>query len=239
MSRSPAVEGSRTELGDLGDLEAVDALINVNDIELIDVGCGSGDAARGLADRGAKVLGMEPDPVQADRNRSQSPTPGVTLVEASAEAVPANDSSTDGVFFFRSLHHVPIDCMDQALNEAARVLKPSGFLYVVEPAMDCTFFRMMRPFHDESEVRTRAQEALARTADALFEEGNKFQCLQRYKYANFDALVERFTGLSFNQITRDMMDQPEVRENFAAGRASDGFEFEQPMLINLYRRPRH
>ena len=42
----------------------------------------------------------------------------------------------DGVFFFRSLHHVPIDAMEAALAEAARVLKPDGFLCVMEPGTE-------------------------------------------------------------------------------------------------------
>ncbi len=238
MNRIAETENTRIELGELSDLDVVDKLVDVSGLDLVDAGCAAGDAARGLAERGATVMGVEPDPVQAESNRSKSPTPGVTLLEAGAQALPAEDNSADGVFLFRSLHHVPEDLMDQALKEAARVLKPEGFLFVVEPAMDCTFYRLMQPFHDERKMRTLAQAALDRTASGLFEEAAKYQCIQRPKFADFDAFVDMFTGMSFNRITREMMDQPEVRDNFDAARTDDGYVFEQPMLINIYRRPR-
>ena len=113
----------RTDLGELTDLGAVDRLVTVKGLDLIEVGCAGDDMARRLAERGATVLGVEPDPVQAEKNRAQSPTAGVSLVEAGGEALPAEDHSVDGVLFFRSLHHVPAALMDKALAEAARVLK--------------------------------------------------------------------------------------------------------------------
>lgn len=238
MNKISKTDGARIELGDLADMEAVDKLVDVKGLHLIEAGCAGGNAARDLAERGATVLGVEPDPVQAERNRSQPPTPGVTLLEAGAESLPAENISADGVFFFRSLHHVPPDLMDQALKEAGRVLKPSGFLYVAEPALDCTFFKMMQPFNDEYEVRTLAQQALDRTASKQFETTEKYRCIQRPKFDDFEAMIELFTGMSFNRITREMIDQPEVRKNFDSERTDDGYVFEQPMLINLYRLPR-
>ncbi len=52
---------------------------------------------------------------------------------------------------------------------------------------------------------------------------------------DFEAMVDRFTSMSYNQITRDMIDCPEVRESFEAANTGDGYVFKQPMLINLYR----
>lgn len=225
----------RTELGDLSDLEVVDKLFDLDGLDLVDAGCAGGDAARHMAMRGATVLGIEPDPEQAERNRAQAPTPGVTLVEAGAENLPADDNSRDGVFFFRSLHHVPIDLMGPALEEAARVLRPDGFLYVVEPGMDCTFSKMMLPFNNETEVRTRAQQALSATLTPLFGQPEKYIHLRHPSYPDFDTLIERFSNISFNKITRHMIDQPAVREGFELGRRENGYVFEQTMLVNIYR----
>jgi SAM-dependent methyltransferase len=227
---------ARIDLGELGDLEAVDQLIDVHGLNLIDAGCAGGKASLGLVERGATVLGVEPDPIQAKHNLSQPPVTGLTFQEAGAEALPADDGSADGVFLFRSLHHVPADSMDQALEEADRVLKPNGFLFVAEPALDCSFYALMKPFHDEREVRTLAQAALERTADKRFGETTKYRTVQRPKFPDFETLITQFTGMSFNHITRDMIDCEEVRERFAAARAGDQHVFEQPMLINLYRK---
>jgi len=225
----------RTELGDLNDMQALDLLLDLSGLNLVDAGCGSGDAARKMAERGATVLGVEPDPAQAERNRAQAPTSGVTLVEAGAEALPAEGSSQDGVFFFRSLHHVPPGLMGPALKEAARVLRSGGFLYVVEPGMGCSFSDMMLPFNDETEVRTLAQQALNQTAGKLLGNPEKYLYRQYPTYPDFETLIERFTNISFHKITRQMIDQPIVRESFEQSRTDNGYIFEQTMLVNLYR----
>lgn len=226
----------RTHVGELSDLDAVDHLLNVRDLNLVEVGCAGGDAARALAERGATVLGVEPDPVQAAKNSAQPPTPGVTLVETGGEALPADDGSVDGVLFFRSLHHVPPALMAKALAEAARVLRPGGFLYVAEPGMEGSNFAFTRLFNDESEVRTLAQHALDEAPAAGFEETGRYVYMLHPRHVDFASMIARFTGASYNRITRDMIDMPEVRQLFDAARTDDGHVFDQPMLVNMYRR---
>ena len=228
----------RTDIGEISDVEAVADLLTLANLELIDVGCGGGAITAELAKMGARVIGVEPDPIQAEKNRATAPVNNVTLLEGRAEALPAADHSVDGVMFFRSLHHVPSNLMDTAIREAARVLKPDGFLYVVEPGMDGSHFKMMRPFHDETEVRNLAQQTLNRTADTLFEECETYTYMLHPRHETFEAMVEFHTSMSFNAITREMVDTPEVRKNFEAAANEDGYVFDQPMLVNLYRRKR-
>ncbi|MDA0229975.1 MAG: class I SAM-dependent methyltransferase [Proteobacteria bacterium] len=225
----------RTELGDLSDLEALQRVVNISGLSLIEAGCAAGDTARRLAELGARVLAVEPDKLQAEKNRAAPAVPGVTFVEAGAEALPAEDASMDGVLFFRSLHHVPRDLMGAALIEATRVLKPDGFLYVAEPGMEGSHFTMMRPFNDEFEVRTLAQQALGRSARPNFEETARYVYMQRPRHESFDAMVTKFSSLSYNPIARELIEQDDVRNNFEAGKTADGYVFEQPMLINFHR----
>ena len=76
-----------TELGELGHLDALTRIVEIAGLNLIEAGCGAGDTARGLAERGATVLAVEPDAVQVEKNRTAPPTLGVTFVEAGAEAL--------------------------------------------------------------------------------------------------------------------------------------------------------
>ena len=181
-------------------------------LRVVDVGCGAGKTTRELAALGATVLAIEPDPIQAAKNREAEPAPGVTFFEARAESLPADSGSMDGVFFFRSLHHVPIDAMEAALAEAARMLKPDGFLCVMEPEMDGTHFPVMRPFHDETRVRTAAQAALRNSAPRLFRAVELFRYVQYPRYANFEAFAARVLGQTFNDIRRERVETDEVRD---------------------------
>ncbi len=231
--------GDRTDLGERSDVAAVLALTPVAGLALIDVGCGAGKSSRELAEAGASVLAVEPDPIQAAKNREAAPVPGVAFVEAHAERLPAESRSIDGVIFFRSLHHVPVAAMEAALAEAARALKPeTGFLCVIEPGMTGAHFPVMRPFHDETLARNAAQDALAYAAARLFSERQSFRFVQHPRYANFDALVARALGQTFNQIQRERVETDEVRALFEAGRTERGdYAFEQPMLLDLFRAP--
>jgi ubiquinone/menaquinone biosynthesis C-methylase UbiE len=229
----------RTDLGERSDVAALTALTPVSGLALVDVGCGTGGNSRALAEAGASVLAVEPDPIQAAKNREAGPVAGVAFVEARAEKLPAETGSMDGVVFFRSLHHVPVEAMETALAEGARVLKPDGFLCVVEPGMTGSHFPLIRPFHDETRARNAAQDALDRAEGQFFRDRWSHRYLQHRRYAGFDALIARALGQTFNAIRRERVETDEVRALFEAGRTDAGdYVFEEPMLLDLFRTPR-
>jgi ubiquinone/menaquinone biosynthesis C-methylase UbiE len=228
----------RKNLGELSDFAAVRSLVALEGKTFADIGCGPGAVSRKMVAAGATITGVEPDPVQAEKNRTAAPVPGLTFIEGGAEKLPFEAGSIDGVFFFRSLHHVPSELMDSALAEAARVMKPSGFLYVAEPGVDGSNFKVIKPFHDETRVRAQAQAALDRNGSRLFGQTTLCAYTQHPRYKNFEALVDRFVSQSFNDINRKEIETNEVRALFEAGRTSEGdYAFEQTMLVNLYREP--
>jgi SAM-dependent methyltransferase len=227
----------RMHLGESADVDAVAALTSVAGLTIVDVGCGAGKSSRDLAALGATVVAVEPDPIQAAKNRKSEPPPAVVFHEARAESLPIASGSADGVIFFRSFHHVPVEAMEAALAEAARVLKPrSGFLCVVEPGMEGTHFPVMRLFNDETRVRNAAQAALRSRARRLFRELGLFRYVQYPRYPDFEAMVARFTSQTYNDIRREHVETDEVRTLFEAGRTEHGdYRFEQPMLLDFYR----
>lgn len=231
----------RADLGEWTDVEALARLVTIAGLRLIDVGCGAGDNARRLAQAGARVIALDPNSIQALENgATQVAGSSLLFLQGDARKLPAESGAWDGVVFFRSLHHVPVEGMAAALAEAARALKPDeGFLCVVEPGTKGTHFPVMRPFHDETRVREAAQDELDRTATPLFRERRSFRYLQHPRYADFDAFADRFATQTFNDIGRERIDTSEVRALFEAGRTDRGdYAFEQPMLLDLFLGPR-
>ena len=228
---------SRTpeNFGRVSDFDAIGRLVDVTGCLIVDVGCGEGKLAREFALSGARVMGLEPEPVQAQKNREAPEIPGVTLIEAGAERIPLESGAANGVIFSRSLHHLPIAKIPDALTEAHRVLDgENGFLLAIEPVLESPFSRLMKPFHDETTARTAAQGALKRLVpDRFAGEREAFYTISQ-SFPDFAAFTEAMLAASFNRLQRAAIETPEVERLFETGRDGEGYVFDQLMRMNLF-----
>jgi demethylmenaquinone methyltransferase / 2-methoxy-6-polyprenyl-1,4-benzoquinol methylase len=104
---------------------------------LLDVAGGTGDIALRLHRRTqgkANIIVCDINPVMLEQGKTkaldQGIVSGLTFVEGNAEKLPFEDRSVDMysiVFGLRNVTHI-----DQALREAARVLKPGGRFFCME-----------------------------------------------------------------------------------------------------------
>jgi len=186
---------------------------------LLDLGCGNGALTRRLVTEAgaAGALGLD---MEVALPADPAPAPGVAFRPGRAEALDVEDESFDGVLMLKSLHHVPLDQMDTALREAARVLRPGGTLYVSEPVARGPLDEIMRNFHDEAEVRAAAQEALARTT--ALTTLDDFIFLSPYAFADLAEFEQRMMRLPTlaRPITPQQRDATYAA--FAARAAADG-----------------
>ncbi|CCJ05589.1 class I SAM-dependent methyltransferase [Methylocystis sp. SC2] len=99
---------------------------------LLDVGCGDAALAVELAQRGAAVTGVDPDPTMIAVARRQPGSENILLllVEGRAEALPFPDAKFDRVLAVTTLCFIPD--AERAVAEIARVLKPKGLLVIGE-----------------------------------------------------------------------------------------------------------
>lgn len=229
--------GRIERIGLADDIDVMDSLVDVAGLRVVDAGCGAGALARLLVERGARVVAIEPEPGQAAVNRRELAGDAIEFHETGAEALPCADESVDGVFFSKSLHHVPESLMARALREAMRVLRPGrrGFLYVLEPEAGGAHTELMAPFHDESEEREAARRTVAEVAAPAFDEAREIRFRNRRRYVDYAAFLDRVSGLDYNSFTREDVDVPIVRARFEAGETTDGYLFDQPMRVHLFR----
>ncbi|GAA2695386.1 methyltransferase domain-containing protein [Actinoplanes palleronii] len=94
---------------------------------VLDVGCGTGRAVAELAERGARAIGVDPDPVMLAAARERFP--GADVRAADAADLPLAAGEAHGYRADKVLHVLPDP--ESALAEARRVLAPGGRIVLV------------------------------------------------------------------------------------------------------------
>ncbi len=95
---------------------------------ILDVGCGTGEAARWAND--ADYVGID---LSEELVRRGAARPGRQLAAASVTALPFSDGTFDRAVVMGVLHHLAPDQMPAALQEVARTLEAGGEIVIVEP----------------------------------------------------------------------------------------------------------
>lgn len=221
------------------ELDLLQTLVPLQGARLIEAGCGAAQLARELLGRfpTAEVFGIEVDERQLAKNRL-NPAERLHFESAGAQAIPFGDASFDGALMLKSLHHVPMPLMDQALAELARVLRPGGWLYVSEPVYAGALNELIRPFNDEGVVRAAAQAAL----DRALASGNwQAAAEQRFetpvRFASFDEFEQRMMRPTFADHGIDAAMIERVRALYLPHQRADGAHFTRPMHVRLLRKP--
>ncbi len=222
-------------------LRPLEEIVATDGHRVLDVGCGEGAVARRLAATGALVVGIDPLPgaiaVARDAGGPEGSVP--TYLEGSAEALPFEDASFDTVIFINSLHHIPVDAMDLALEQAARVLRPAGNLYVQEPRAQGPAFELLRRVEDETGLRAAALQALASSMQGPFESVDQWETVLTVRHADLAALrahtvsVDPARAAPFDARHDELLEAFERRGRPAQG---GGYEFDQPFRVELARR---
>jgi ubiquinone/menaquinone biosynthesis C-methylase UbiE len=99
---------------------------------VLDLGCGMGENLVPLAERGAKVIGIDvsPDLVRLAERRIALAGIKADVVVGSAYEIDLPDESVDVVFCIALIHHLDIP---RACSEMFRVLKKGGYIALLEP----------------------------------------------------------------------------------------------------------
>ena len=120
--------GGVARLRGLG-LEALSYRLKPN-AEILDLCCGSGEAAAPWIDAGYAVTGLDISPRALDLATQRHPL--MQQVEGLAEEPPLKDQSFDAIQLSVALHEFPREEREQVLSSALRLLKPGGWLVVVD-----------------------------------------------------------------------------------------------------------
>ena len=220
------------------ELDVLSDLIPLGKRDIVELGCGAAQLSRSLLSRfpDSTFTGLEVDERQHAKNLA-SPQPGLSFVASGAQAIPFSDASFDVALMLKSLHHVPMPLLAQALGEVGRVLRPRGYLYVSEPVYAGPFNAVIRLFNDEGVVRAAAQAAV----DAAVQTGRWEQVAERrfempVVFKDFDDFEKRMMRPTFADHQIDDAKLAEVRAAFQPHLGTGGAHFQRPMHVRLLRR---
>jgi ubiquinone/menaquinone biosynthesis C-methylase UbiE len=95
---------------------------------ILDLGSGSGEFLALFRAEGWKIAGLDLDPGRLQRARQR--LPGAALLRGDLERLPLASDRQDLVTLLRVLHY--LSHPDRALSEAARILRPGGWLILAD-----------------------------------------------------------------------------------------------------------
>jgi malonyl-CoA O-methyltransferase len=102
-------------------------LPGLNGLDVLDLACGSGRYALIASQQGARrVEAVDNSVAMLQRGRTDAALPAP--IQADLDAIPFGTGSFDGVICALATGHLPPDRMQSAVSEAARVLRPGGWL---------------------------------------------------------------------------------------------------------------
>jgi len=96
--------------------------------EVCEIGCGPGQIARYLKDRGVRIIGI--DLSERMIHAARELNPDISFTQGDMLALDFPDASLSGIVSFYALIHLKRDQVSRALKEIFRVLEPAGRLLV-------------------------------------------------------------------------------------------------------------
>lgn len=159
-------------------LEALAPQLN-SGASVLDLCCGSGEAAAPWLAAGFRVTGLDVSPLALELAAQRHPS--MERVEGLAEDPPLSDGSFDAIQLSVALHEFPRRERKLVLQQCLRLLRPGGWLVVVD-------------LHPAGPLLRLPQQLFC----ALFETDTATAMLE-------DDLIAQLTSIGFNAVQRDLL----------------------------------
>ncbi|MEQ1519168.1 MAG: class I SAM-dependent methyltransferase [Usitatibacteraceae bacterium] len=222
------------------EVDFLQSVVPLAGADAIELGCGKAELARKLVERGLvkHLTAYEVDQTQHDLNLASPKLAGLDFAFGGADDIALPDASCDLVLMLKSLHHVPMERLDRALQEIRRVLKPGGYLYVSEPVFAGPFNDIVRIFHDEGVVRAAAHAALTRAVSSgLMIDAGEIEFDMPLAFANFDDFFNKIVRVTHSEMVLVGDKLQDVKSRFEKHMTPEGARFVRPMRVNVLRAP--
>lgn len=140
-------------------LDNIELEISLHEASVLEVGCGNGVRSQNIAMRCESLFGVDPNQESINEAKKLN-IPNATFQVGSAESLNILDSQFDIVLFTLSLHHVPLDKMSLAIDNALLVVNLNGYIIFLEPTEEGSLFDAEILFNaEDGDERTQKKTA--------------------------------------------------------------------------------
>lgn len=222
------------------EIEVYESLLRLDGANVLELGCGKAEHTRNIATAHptAKIIAAEVDRIQHAENLASARPANLGFAAFGAESIPLADASIDVVMMFKSLHHVPLGCLDDALGAIHRVLGRGGHAYISEPVFAGELNELIRIFNDEEAVRIAAFAAVSRAVDkGDFELASETFFLAPVRFRNFAEFAKKHFHVTHSERNVSDAQRIAVERLFNTHLGPDGVKLTQEIRIDLLRKP--
>ena len=135
--------------------EKIFQLVDLQNKQVLEVGCGNGRITSLLAGKSDNLVAIDPDTVKIKEAQNKAISADFRI--GSGDNLDFPDECFDLVIFTLSLHH---QNSKAALREAARVLKKGGEILVIEPINEGKVERIFALARNEEQAVLEAQQSI-------------------------------------------------------------------------------
>lgn len=201
--------------------ENISAFRTIDDLTLLEIGCGDGRISKFLAKKTDHLIGIDPDEKRI--RTAQDNIPRAFFLAGSGEHLGFTNDYFDLVIFTLSLHHQD---SRKALEEAERVLKKDGLILVIEPLAKGEVERAFAIVHNEDQAKFDARQAILESK--LRVQRSQEFCAQWYFDGKQDVAASLF---SFYDLPYDAVLAQHIYDFLGAKAQNDPIELSDSMII--------
>ncbi|MBS1998107.1 MAG: class I SAM-dependent methyltransferase [Cyanobacteria bacterium SZAS LIN-2] len=223
--------------------DAIDFIIALsgvdNDSLIADIGCGTGISSRLFAERGLKVLGIEPNDDMRQKAEAEEKIASLHYLEGTAEETTLADESVDLIVCAQAFHWFEPTA---ALAEFKRILKPGGWVALMwnERDENDPFTQMYGDLFRTLPETEAVEMPRGKAGNALLE-SDLFENRQRDLFISSqildeDGLVGRAFSASYapKDEPRRSRFEASLRTLFHAFAESDGSQDGKPAVVTMH-----
>jgi len=198
---------------------------------ILDIGCGRGGLLKALANRSAKPTGIDVN--KQSLIEASKKCPQAELFHTGAGDMVFSENGFDGTIILNTLHHIPEQEVQKGLLKALQVTKPGCPLLIMEPLNFGSFFEVLKPLEDETEVCRNALHELHDFIEGdLGRLDDAFEYMISIRVNGIEAIVNDAVSVDPNRANRVEMVIEEMKDLFQlhALKKQGYLVLEQPMV---------